>query len=102
MVIPGGPFLESPEVLRAHFGERNSHCIFETNASRDTKLCNYFNFLLPLQHMKRPALQNKWVGFLPIAFRAQKDVGTFEKGAPDYCEIEGTRQWNFQGLGTSV
>jgi len=84
MEIPGGPFLE---ILPAHFGEHNSHCIFETNASRDTKLCNYFNFLLPLRHMKRPGLQNKWVGFLPIAFRAQKDYRTFEKGAPDYCEM---------------
>ena len=72
MLIPGGPFLERPEILRAHFGEHNSHCIFETNASRDTKLCKYFNFLLPLQHMKRPALQNKWVGFLPIGFRGRK------------------------------
>ena len=51
--------------------------------------------------MKRPALQNNWVGFLRTAFRARKDFGTFEKRAPDYCEIDfiGTRQWNCEGLG---
>ena len=54
--------------------------------------------------MKRPALQNKWVGLLPIAFRAQKDFGTFEKQALYYCEIDfkGTRQWNCEGLVTSA
>ena len=50
--------------------------------------------------MKRPALQSKWVGLLPRAFRARKDFETFERRAPDYCEIDfkGTRQWNFEGL----
>ena len=32
--------------------------------------------------MKRPALQNKQVRLLPIAFRALKVFGTFEKRAP--------------------
>ena len=40
------------------------------------------SFLLPLQHIKRPALQNKQVVVLRLAFRAQKVVGTFEKRAP--------------------
>jgi len=31
---------------------------------------------------KRPALQNKQVGVLRMAFRARKDSGTFEKRAP--------------------
>ena len=39
-----GPFLESPETFRAHFGWHNSLCIFKTKASRGTKLCSYFNF----------------------------------------------------------
>ena len=39
-----GPFLESPETFRAHFGWHNSLCIFKTMASRGTKLCSYFNF----------------------------------------------------------
>ena len=99
MLIPEGPFLESPEILRAHFGEHNSHCIFKTNASQDTKLYNYliFYFLYNIS-VKRPALQKKWIEFLPIAFRARKDFGTFEKRAPYYCEIDDTRQWNCKGL----
>ena len=32
--------------------------------------------------MKRPALQNKQVGVLRMAFRARKVFGTFEKRAP--------------------
>ena len=41
-----------------------------------------FSFLFPLQHMKRPALQNKQVVLLRMAFRARKVLGTFEKRAP--------------------
>jgi len=41
-----------------------------------------FLFLFPLQHMKRPALQNKQVIVLRLAFRARKVLGTFEKRAP--------------------
>ena len=41
---PRGPFLESPETFRAHFGWYNSLCIFKTKASRGTKLCGYFYF----------------------------------------------------------
>ena len=39
-------------------------------------------FLFPLQHIKRPALQNKQVVVLRMAFRARKGLGTFEKWAP--------------------
>ena len=42
-----------------------------------------FLFLFSLQHMKRPALQNKQVGVLRMAFRARKVLGTFEKRAPE-------------------
>ena len=39
--------------------------------------------------MKRPALQNKRVGVLPMAFRARKVFGTFEGRAPgDYNFME--------------
>ena len=41
-----------------------------------------FLFLFPLQHMKRPALQNKQVELLRMAFRARKVLGTFEKQGP--------------------
>ena len=32
--------------------------------------------------MKRPALQNKWVGVLRMAFRSRKNFGSFEKPTP--------------------
>ena len=38
-----GPFLESPETFRAHFGRHNYLCIFKTKASRGMKLCSYVN-----------------------------------------------------------
>ena len=41
-----------------------------------------FLFLFPLQHIKRPALQNKQFVVLRMAFRARKVLGTFEKRAP--------------------
>ena len=37
---------------------------------------------IPLQHIKRLALQNKQVVILRMAFRARKVLGTFEKRAP--------------------
>ena len=37
-----------------------------------------FLFLFPIQHIKRPALQNKQVVVLRMAFRARKVLGTFE------------------------
>ena len=46
------------------------------------EILQLFLFLFPLQHMKRPALQNKQVRVLRIAFRALKVFGTFEKRAP--------------------
>ena len=39
-------------------------------------------FLFPLQHMKRPALRNKQVALLRMAFRARKVLGTLEKQGP--------------------
>ena len=41
-----------------------------------------FLFLFPLQRIKRPALQNKQVVVLRMAFRARKVLGTFEKRPP--------------------
>ena len=46
-----------------------------------------FSFLFPLQHVKRPALQNKRVGVLRMAFRARKVFGSFEKRKPGLQEI---------------
>ena len=39
-----GPFLESPETFRAHFGWHNALCIFKMKGSQGTKLCSYLNF----------------------------------------------------------
>ena len=41
-----------------------------------------FLLLFPLQHFKRPALQNKQVVVLRMVFRARKVLGTFEKRGP--------------------
>ena len=71
-----GPFLESPETFRAHFGGHNSVFIFKTKASRGTK------FSFPLQHIKNPALQKNRVRVLQMDFRVRKVLGTFEKRAP--------------------
>ena len=48
-----------------------------------------FLFLFPLQHMKRPALQNNQVVLLRMAFRAPKVPGTFEKQGPGQNSGEG-------------
>ena len=47
-----------------------------------------FLFLFPLQHIKRPALQNKKVVVLRMAFRARKVLGTFEKRAPETLTLK--------------
>ena len=51
-----------------------------------------FLFLFPLQHMKRPALQNKQIVILRMAFRARKVIGTFEKRAPE--TVRNVAGWN--------
>ena len=43
---------------------------------------------IPLQHMKRPTLQDKQVGVLRMAFRARKVFGTFEKRAQGQRETQ--------------
>ena len=54
--------------------------------------------------MKRPALQNKQVVLLRMAFRARKALGTFEKRAPGLIMIRAGnpvtiwRKWVEQSL----
>ena len=48
--------------------------------------------------MKIPALQNKQVVVLRLAFRARKVLGTFEKRAPDLCDADAV----FHQLGYQV
>ena len=53
-----------------------------------------FQFFTALQHMKRPALQNKRVGVLRMAFRARIVLGTFEKRAPGLPLLDDKRTLN--------
>ena len=69
-----GPFLESPESFRVPFGLHNSLCIFKTKATRGSKPCSYFG-CYSLYNIKRPALQNKRVGVLRMAFRDFRETG---------------------------
>ena len=73
-----GLFLESPETFRGYFGCHNSLCIFK----RKRLEARNFAVILILQRTKTPALQNKQVVVLRMAFRARKVFGTFEKQAP--------------------
>ena len=50
-----------------------------------------FLFLFPLERIKRPALQNKQVVVLRMAFRARKGLGPFEKRAPGLDNISLSR-----------
>ena len=51
-----------------------------------------------MQHMKRPALQNKLVVVLRMAFRARKVLGTFEKRAPGCYSYPQRGTGTFQSL----
>ena len=80
---PGACFSKAPKL----FGRISGDIIFSLylqneGVSRHETL-QLFLFLFPLQHMKKPALQNKQVGVLRIAFRVRKVFGTFEKRAPE-------------------
>ena len=48
--------------------------------------------------MKRPALQNKQVVVLQLAFRARKVLGTFEKRAPEVSEGQLNRMITMQSF----
>ena len=71
--MPWGLFLKSPETFSLYLQNEG--------VSRHETL-QLFLLLFPLQHMKRPALQNKQVVLLRMAFRARKVLGTFEKQDP--------------------
>ena len=76
-----GPFLESPETFRPHFGSHNSFCVFKAKASRGTKLCTYFT-LYPLYNLWKDQLYRisgsqlcEWLAFrdfLETGFRKLK------------------------------
>ena len=52
--------------------------------------------------MKRPASQNKRIGVLPMAFRARKVFGTFEKRTPDPNETHTVLWVSFQNGGDLI
>ena len=86
-----GPFLESPET----FGRISGDIIlFVSSKRRRLEPRNFavIFILFRLQHIKRPALQNKQVVVLRMAFRARKVLGTFEKRPPGPTEGEIKRE----------
>ena len=75
-----GPFLESPETFRAHFGWHNSLCNFKTRASRGRKLWSYFYFYSlfnvwkdQLYRISRSEFTNGYSG--PKSFRDLRETG---------------------------
>ena len=75
---PGARFSKVAKLLEWHDSLYN----FKMKKFRDTKYCSFLKFSFPSQHIKKPALQNKRVGVLQMAFWARKVFGTFEKEAP--------------------
>ena len=65
--------------------ERNQNLCFSSGClfgQRLAETLQLFLFLFSLQHIKRPALQNKQFVVLRMAFRARKVLGNSEKRAP--------------------
>ena len=85
-----GPFLESPETFRAHFGLHNSLCIFRAKVSRDTKLCIYFNF-----YSLYNTIYEK-TSFPELAGRSFRNGFSGPKSFPDFREM-GPRPTNSKG-----
>ena len=76
----GARFSKVPKV----FGCSSSDIILSVSSKQRRHEARNFAviwILFPLQHMKRPASQNKRVGVLWMAFRARKAFGTFQKRA---------------------
>ena len=79
-----GPFLESPETFRAHFGWHNSLCIFKEKASRGTKVCIYFNFYSLYKIWKERLYRISGSQFYEWLFRVRTVFRTFEKRASEF------------------
>ena len=78
--VPGACFSKVPKLFGCISGDI---ILFVSSKLRRLEARNFaFLVLFSLQHMKRPALQNKQVGVLRMAFRERKVFGTFEKRAP--------------------
>ena len=98
--VTRGPFLDSPETFRAHFGWQFALYLQSQGVSKP-KTLQIFSFLFPLQHMKRPALINNGAAGLRKAFRARKVFGTFEKFKVLEIEAFG-RTWTIEVISIDV
>ena len=78
---PGACFLKVPKLFGRISGDIILLYLQNEGVSRHETL-QLFLFLIPLQHIKRTAMQGKQVVVLRMAFRARKVLGTFEKRAP--------------------
>ena len=76
------PFLESPENFSGEFRVTHFSLYLQNKDVSRHETLQLFLIVFPLQHIKTPALQNKRVAVLEMAFRARKVLGTFEKRAP--------------------
>ena len=77
---PGACFSKVPKLFGRILGDI---ILFVSSKRRRLEARNFpvIFIFIPLQHMKRPALQNKQVVILRMAFRARKVLGTFDKRA---------------------
>ena len=67
--------------LRPHYDEEEEEEKFKEQLQQWKKTEDVCIITSPLQHTKRPALQNKRVAVLEMAFRAQNVFRAFEKWA---------------------
>ena len=85
----GGNILSHPRACSSKVSKPFGHIlgdivIFVSLKRRRLEARNFavILYLFPLQHIKRPALQNKRVVVVQVAFRALKVMGPFDKRAP--------------------
>ena len=84
-----GPFLESPETSWPHFGWHNSLCIFETKASRSTKLCIYFNFCSFYNIWKDQLYRISGLEFY-AGLSGRQSFRDFRETGPSFCNLPQT------------
>ena len=96
--VSRGPFLESPETFRDHFGWHNSLCIFKTKASRSTKLCSYFNFYSLHNIWKDQLNRISGSDFYEWLFGPEKFSGLSRNGHPGkvYNIIPSKNKWHLK------
>ena len=83
---PGTRFSKVPKL----FGRILGDIILFVSSKRRRLEARNFAVIFILQHMKRPALHNKQIVVLRMAFRARKVLGTFRETG-SRAEVLGTR-----------